>query len=186
MRYDIFETVWGWFGIVENNSRLAATFLPAAARVVEAAIRSRWTTADHEPGLMPKLQKQVVAHFDGRPTNFAGELDMSELTSFRQRVIAACRCVPFGELASYQDLARAAGNPTATRAVGSTMANNRWPLIVPCHRIVRSDGTIGGFSSPSGVSEKQRLLRHEGVEFPQSTKERLGGRLSRRSLVASK
>ncbi|MHC4067897.1 MAG: methylated-DNA--[protein]-cysteine S-methyltransferase, partial [Planctomycetota bacterium] len=65
--------------------------------------------------------------------------------------------------AAYADLARAAGSPNAGRAVGSAMANNPLPLIVPCHRVVRSDGTIGGFSSPQGLVLKRRLLRLEGA-----------------------
>jgi methylated-DNA-[protein]-cysteine S-methyltransferase len=60
-------------------------------------------------------------------------------------------------------LARLAGNPKAVRAAGGAMANNPLPLVIPCHRVLRSDGSIGGFSSPSGIIDKQRMLRLEGI-----------------------
>jgi methylated-DNA-[protein]-cysteine S-methyltransferase len=88
-------------------------------------------------------------------------------TPFQRRVLAACRAIPFGQTRSYRDLARRAGAPGAARAVGSVMARNACPLIIPCHRVIASDGRIGGFSAPQGVALKRRLLNMEAAALQQ-------------------
>ena len=79
------------------------------------------------------------------------------------RVIAACRRIPWGETRSYGDLATECGSPGAARAVGSVMAKNRYPLIVPCHRVLAAGGDIGGYSAADGLVMKRRLLAAEGL-----------------------
>jgi methylated-DNA-[protein]-cysteine S-methyltransferase len=71
--------------------------------------------------------------------------------------------IPFGEVRTYQWLAEKVGNPKALRAVGSANARNHWPVVIPCHRIVGSDGRLTGFSAPGGLDLKARLLRLEGI-----------------------
>jgi methylated-DNA-[protein]-cysteine S-methyltransferase len=78
---------------------------------------------------------------------------------------ALIRRAQFGEVVSYGDLAAAAGSPGASRAVGSVMVNNPWTLLVPCHRVVRSDGIIGNYSALDGSATKRWHLLHEGREF---------------------
>ena len=82
-------------------------------------------------------------------------------TCFQRRVWEALREVPAGETASYQELAAELGRPTASRAVGSANARNPIALVVPCHRIVRSDGSLGGYAY--GLTRKRWLLEHEGA-----------------------
>lgn len=89
------------------------------------------------------------------------ELDQRGLTPFRRTVTRACRNIRFGATSSYKELARKAGSPKAGRAVGSVMARNPWPIIVPCHRVVRADGQLGGYSCPIGLRMKQKLLHLE-------------------------
>lgn len=84
---------------------------------------------------------------------------LEDRTPFQQRVLLACHRIPRGEAWSYAKLAKAAGAPKAVRAVGSTMATNPLPLIIPCHRVVRSDGSIGNFGGAPGM--KERLLELE-------------------------
>ncbi len=90
-------------------------------------------------------------------------IDYAGFSEFRRKVTEECRAVPFGQTATYQQLADRTGNPRAARAVGGVMRANPMPLIVPCHRIVRCDGTLGGYSGPGGVNLKRRLLELEGV-----------------------
>lgn len=87
-------------------------------------------------------------------------------TVFARRVIAACRSIPYGSTRSYAALAQAAGSPRAARAVGTVMARNPLPLLVPCHRVIGAHGGLGGYSARGGLAVKQRLLRLEqiGVE----------------------
>ncbi len=80
--------------------------------------------------------------------------------------MAACRRIPWGQTRSYAQLAAVAGRPGAARAVGSVMAKNRVPLVVPCHRVIASSGQLGGYSAPQGLSLKRRLLAMEsGVKY---------------------
>ncbi len=88
-------------------------------------------------------------------------LDLSHLTDFQQRVVTICRTIPAGETISYGQLATLAGVPGGARAVGNVMRTNRFPLIVPCHRVVGSNGRLCGFTSPQGISMKERLLQME-------------------------
>ena len=85
-------------------------------------------------------------------------IELEDLTSFQRRVITGCRAIPHGETLTYGALAETAGRPGAARAVGSIMARNRVPLVVPCHRVVPAAGGLGGFSAPQGVEMKRRLL----------------------------
>lgn len=95
------------------------------------------------------------------------ELDDERLTDFARRVTEAARQIPFGEKISYAELARRAGSPGAFRAAGGVMAKNRWPIVVPCHRVVQTSGKIGGFSVPEGIAFKEKLLALESAGFGQ-------------------
>ena len=101
-------------------------------------------------------------YFEGEAIDFQQvELNLNRLTPFRRLVTQACRNIPIGSTASYAELAKRAGSPGAARAVGSTMANNPWPIIVPCHRVFASGGQIGGYSAPGGLSSKRELIERE-------------------------
>lgn len=88
-------------------------------------------------------------------------VDAADCTDFQSRVLQRCRAIPYGHTRSYGELAAAAGHPQAARAVGGVMARNRVPLLIPCHRVVGAQGRLGGFSAPTGVALKQRLLALE-------------------------
>jgi len=89
------------------------------------------------------------------------ELDLDAYTPFKLELASALRSIPYGEVISYRELAAAAGRPNAQRAAGTFCAHNRYPLVVPCHRVVAADG-IGAYGS-LGVEYKRRLLELEGV-----------------------
>lgn len=102
-------------------------------------------------------------YFHGNPASFAAlDLDLKG-TPFQLRVWQELRKIPYGETVSYQELARRLGKPKATRAVGQACGANPVPLIIPCHRVIAGDGSLGGYSS--GLERKRWLLRHEGLEF---------------------
>jgi len=88
-------------------------------------------------------------------------LDLDYLGDFGRRVIGACRELAWGQTTTYGELARQVGSPAASRAVGAVMARNRHPLIVPCHRVMASDGSLRGFSAAGGLPMKKRLLENE-------------------------
>jgi methylated-DNA-[protein]-cysteine S-methyltransferase len=104
---------------------------------------------------------------EGEPVEFCNvPLSLDHLSGFGRRVVAACRMVTWGRTTTYGELASACGSPAAARAVGSVMARNRFPLIVPCHRVLASGGALGGYSAPDGLAMKRRLLEMEGASTP--------------------
>jgi len=163
MRYTIFDTAWGTFGFVASGKRLVATFLPQPERVIRRAVAARCPDAVETPDLLPRFRRHVIDYYKGKPTIFKAEVDLTDVPPFRQAVLRACRRIPYGKTATYADLARTVGKPGAARAVGGAMAHNPLPLVIPCHRVLRTDGSLGGFSSPRGVKEKKRLLRLENA-----------------------
>jgi O-6-methylguanine DNA methyltransferase len=109
-----------------------------------------------------KLIKKLKGYFAGEPASFEDiELELEGWTAFQLDVVRALRRVPYGEVVSYRDLARLAGHPRAQRAAGTFCARNRFGIVVPCHRVVASDG-LGSYGS-LGPDYKRRLLALEGV-----------------------
>lgn len=107
----------------------------------------------------------TLEYFAGSNAPFP-QLDESGLTPFQTQVLRSLvHEARFGKTVSYAELAARAGYPGASRAVGSVMAMNPWPLLVPCHRVVRSDRVIGNYSGEGGPATKIRLLLHEGQKF---------------------
>ena len=105
----------------------------------------------------------LQAFADGKSDDFLDvELDLDHLTTFARRVIGQCRKIKFGSVLTYGQLASKAKSPNAARAVGSVMRKNRFPLIVPCHRVVGAGISLGGYSAPDGLDMKRRLLAMEG------------------------
>jgi len=106
-----------------------------------------------------QARRELREYLAGRRTRFSVAADLRGLPEFRARVLAATRRIPFGHVISYGALARRIGHPRAARAVGGALAANPVPLIVPCHRVVRGDGTWGPYAL--GARLKTRLLALE-------------------------
>lgn len=103
----------------------------------------------------------VEALADGRTRTFDGDLDLALASGFRGEVVRALRDIPYGETRSYGDVARAVGSPGAVRAVGTACRLNPLPIVIPCHRVVRSDGSLGQYAG--GEAAKRVLLSTEGA-----------------------
>ena len=106
------------------------------------------------------VQRELDAYFGGALREFTMPVD-PQVSPFFKKVLAALQQVPFGTTVSYEELALLAGSPRACRAVGTAMRNNPIPIVIPCHRVVRKDGGVGGFSMTGGVPVKERLLTFE-------------------------
>jgi methylated-DNA-[protein]-cysteine S-methyltransferase len=107
---------------------------------------------------------ELDEYFEGERTEFAVALDWSGTAGFRAEVLRRLRHVPYGEVVSYGELAVLAGRPGAARAVGTTMAGNQWPILIPCHRVIRSGGELGNYGNDPQA--KVWLLVHEGYLEP--------------------
>ncbi|MEU9669450.1 methylated-DNA--[protein]-cysteine S-methyltransferase [Streptomyces bobili] len=112
--------------------------------------------------LLSEAIGQVRAYFAGERRDFALPLDWSLISGFNRQVLRELASgVPYGAVVGYGDLAKRVGQPGAAQAVGAAMGANPLPVVVPCHRVVESDGGIGGFGG--GLEAKRRLLALEGV-----------------------
>jgi O-6-methylguanine DNA methyltransferase len=127
--------------------------LMALGRSIEGATPDESAFAD--------LARRFTAYFEGKRVDFPDKLDFGAASPFRRRVWETARCIPYGETRSYLWVARQFRKPRAARAVGQALGANPLPIIIPCHRVMASDGGLGGFSGGLGV--KSMLLRLEGV-----------------------
>jgi methylated-DNA-[protein]-cysteine S-methyltransferase len=142
------------------------SFTADEATFCEEIERTMGTIPMWNPDALADVMAQLAAYFAGKRTTFELPLDLTGTTPFQSSVLRAVAEVPYGEVQSYGDIARAVGNPYAARAVGSVMATNPLAIVIPCHRIVRSDGTHGEYAlrslGSSGSSYKRFLLDLEG------------------------
>lgn len=111
------------------------------------------------PARLDTPRRELDEYFAGRRTGFDLPLDWALTAGFRRDVLAATAAIPYGRTGTYRSVATAAGNPAAVRAAGTALATNPIPIIVPCHRVTRSDGTPGRYRG--GASRKEALLLHE-------------------------
>lgn len=140
-----------WF---EQQRHLPAALAP------QATGPGLWPTEPDHPVLKQAMQ-QLTAYFAGQRTRFDLPLDLSGGTAFQQSVWQALLALPPGTTASYGQISRRIGRPTAVRAVGAAVGRNPVSIIVPCHRVVGADGALTGYAS--GLHRKTALLALEGV-----------------------
>ena len=105
------------------------------------------------------LNQRIMDYFAGKRAELPDKLDLGDATVFQRSVWEATRQIPYGETRSYGWIAKQIGKPGAARAVGHALGKNPLPIIIPCHRVISSDGTLGGFSG--GLAMKKRLLALE-------------------------
>jgi methylated-DNA-[protein]-cysteine S-methyltransferase len=168
LQYAIFRTEWGYFGLAGTEQAISRTFLPTAERqdAERGLLQGFQSTGDNlrlDKDFQQDLQERIIAYYEGEPVDFSTDppVVLTGAGLFVHKVLQACRMIVFGQTKTYSDLAREVDSPNAARAVGSVMAGNPVPLIIPCHRVLRTDGGLGGFSAPGGTATKQRMLHHE-------------------------
>ncbi len=170
VRAATFATELGWMAIAVGRPGVRSlTFGHKSARSAVRALAAGVPTSP-AGNCLDDFDSDISALADRLKSYAAGDrddfgdivLNLDGLTRFQQRVTRACRNVSWGETVSYAELAVRSGSPRAARAVGNAMATNRFPILVPCHRVIGTGGSLGGFSAPSGLTMKRRLLRLEG------------------------
>ncbi len=165
LKYSIFKTRWGFFGLLADEKGLLKTSLPMKTRqaVKKRLLKGTSKKANEVENLSNSLKRAIIGYYNGVYVDFQSLkiiFNFDELTDFQKLVLTACRKIKIGKAATYGQLAIMAGCPGAARAVGSVMAKNQWPLLIGCHRIVKSDGSVGGFSF-GGSKTKKRMIEHE-------------------------
>jgi len=156
------ETLLGVCAVGFENGVITKFWLPGLSKADIKRQADAWSG-----GLRTEneaLAKKIQGYFAGEKAKFGEPVNLASLSPFAQKILKALRKVKFGETVTYGKLAEIAGAPKSARGVGAVMARNPIPLIIPCHRVLRSDGGIGGFSGPTGVALKIKMLKLEGLE----------------------
>jgi len=162
IKYSLVSTAWGIVALVGDNTRLYRLIMPGYSRLeLKDLIKQEFLSARHDPGFMPDLKDAVKDYFLGRSAIFDCQVDISWTTPWGRQVLRKCARIKPGKTVSYGRLAAQVGRPNAARAVGAIMAQNRTPLIIPCHRVIRENGDMGGYSAVGGITLKKRLINHE-------------------------
>jgi len=154
-----FPTSLGSCAIAWGDAGLTSFELPGATL--------RHDDAATTPADIAAIIARVQRHLAGEPQDFSDvRYDFSGVPEFNQRVLHATLAIKSGRTATYGQIAAAIDEPlNASRGVGAALGTNRWPLLIPCHRITGADGKMTGFSGPGGVATKVKLLALEGAQL---------------------
>ena len=161
-KYAIFLTAWGWAGFVVDRKSLRIFILPEERKEgvlfrIRKELKCNNLFEDNR-GWKNLIQK-VKEYYTGKKVGFTDhQLNLDNYTNFQKKILQTVKKIPYGETRSYKEAAEAAGYPRACRAVGNTMRNNRLPLIIPCHRVIKSDGSLGGFSAEGSIALKKKMI----------------------------
>lgn len=166
VNYVIFRTALGWVGILGSPGGLKGLVLPQTSPEQAWALLARpdpkWQRESLNEGrasYFGDLPDRLKSYLSGKKTSFPDRLDLSWASPFQRSVWDVCQSIPYGETRSYAWVAGKLGLPRAARAVGQALARNPVPIIVPCHRVIGSDGELVGFGG--GTDLKRLLLRIE-------------------------
>ena len=163
-----FPTPFGWFGVLGSGESLVGITIGHASKTaVRTAAEKRFCNLAVcrelcERDWHPDLCRRLTQYAEGQQVDFGDiEISLDHCSRFQRSVLLATRQIPHGQTRRYSDLAQQVGSPGAARAVGNVMASNRFPIVIPCHRVIAAGGRLGGFSAPQGTRLKERLLAME-------------------------
>ena len=158
--YAIFDTEFGWVGIVGSDGGLyRLIWHQPSPEAVLSALSPFLSRAIEDSPFFADLPQRLRRYFRGEKANFPDRLDLRDATPFQRAALELVHSIPYGETRSYAWVAKQLGKAKGFRAVGHVLARNPLPIIVPCHRVVGSDGSLVGFGS--GLELKKRLLDME-------------------------
>jgi methylated-DNA-[protein]-cysteine S-methyltransferase len=162
-RLAVFSTKLGWMAVAWSGKLVLALTLGHHREHFAIDLLMRGIQLDPRAGQSRGTRDDLVRRLKDYSLGAADEFRdvqvlLSPVTPFQRRVVQGCRAIPYGRTLSYAALAAQAGSPGAARAVGNIMARNRFPLIIPCHRVVGSKGSLGGYSASGGLRTKRQLL----------------------------
>ena len=173
--YDVFQVALGWCAAARGGKGVCAFVLPVqSAQMAEAELLSVAKPGAPAPRRSPSalrpLAEAVERYFDGWTVkNFDKfSMDLSSGTAFQQRVWSVIGRIPYGQVRTYRWIGMEIGRPEAARAIGGAVGANPVPLLIPCHRVVGSDGSLVGFSATGGIGLKMKMLEIEKVRLHQA------------------
>ena len=161
MNFCVMDSDYGSIVLLARNGRLCRLDLVPSDIDARQWIRSQSGEAVESEAPFKKTTELLSRYFRGEQVEFDVPLDLTELKAFTRLVLTEIRKIPYGKLTHYGKVARSLGYPKAARAVGQALKRNPIPIVIPCHRIIRGDGSLGGFDM--GLDMKAKLLSLEGV-----------------------
>ena len=165
IRYSLLDTPWGQMFVAATG--VGFCYLSLNKVDIDNLLRSpllqRRVHLVRDDGGFSEFNGRLRDYLEGRKVTFPEPLDLRGSTPFQRKVWQLTATIPYGEMRSYAWLAERMGHPRAARAVGKSLALNPLPILIPCHRVVRKNGKLGGFSG--GLELKRRLLEVEGVQL---------------------
>lgn len=163
LSYCFFATSFGELCVVGGRFGVKRLFLPGLSRteVVEAIMKYYPDAVSGSLSEFHWIVSQLRAYFDCELKEFRVKLDLRDLSLFKRKVYKVVKEIPYGEHQTYEWVAKRLGDKKLARAVGRALASNPLPLFIPCHRVIRKDGSLAGFSAPLGVNFKFLLLKLE-------------------------
>lgn len=167
IRFSVYAAPSGVGAVVASDAGLLEVFLPTPGSIEEmkSQIMRLYPNVSGENTLTRNAAELLRQYFSGRHVDFDLPLDLEDSTEFRRAVYAAVFHIPYGSVRTYAEVAAEIGKPKASRGIGTAMAGNSLPVIIPCHRVIGADGKMTGYSAPGGTALKADLLRMEGVCF---------------------
>lgn len=167
MKYRFIDTALGLMAIGWTTEGVACLRLPGEGRETMRERLLRRGTAEEEAAGLPELAARLIAYAAGAKDDFADvPVDLAGISAFNLLAYEDIRRLGWGETTTYGAVARRLGDIGLARAVGAAMGANPVPLIIPCHRVLGSDGRLVGFSAPGGVTAKVRMLQLERAAMP--------------------
>jgi len=158
------KTALGKFWLACSDLGLVAVEWGLTREEFEAYLSRRFRRAARvAPGELREVEKQLKEYLAGKRRSFTLVIDWTVLRKFQQSVLHATYDIPYGEMRTYKEIAETIGRSRAARAVGRAEATNPMPLVIPCHRVIGTDGKLHGYGMAEGLKTKEWLLRMEGA-----------------------
>lgn len=168
INYALFRTKLGWMSITSTPRGLLSLVLPKQTREevmneLKDDLVKRFSSFKlaRNKKILAKYIQDLTDYFNARKMDFNYKLDLEIFSPFQRQVYSVVRTIPYGETSTYNWVAQKVGEPGAGRAVGQALKHNLLPIVIPCHRVIKSDSLLCGFSA--GVEWKAKLLAIEGV-----------------------
>ncbi len=155
-------TPLGEVWVAFSSGGIVAVDFPANQALFSQRLKRKgYTEIVYDPGTVEPALAQIVEYLQGKRHNFDLHIDWSVMTPFQSQALKATSAIPYGQTVSYNEIARRIGRPRAARAVGRAQATNPMPLVIPCHRVLGTDGKLHGYGAGDGLATKTWLLQLE-------------------------